>query len=153
MHSLYEKFVLEYYRKHHPELNACASHIEWDVDNGIIDFLPAMRSDITLEYYGKILIIDTKYYEHSMQINSMYESRTLHSANMYQIYTYVKNRDSAHSGNVSGVLLYAKTDEEIYPDNDYMMSGNLISVKTLDLNAEFANIAGQLDTIVKQWLQ
>jgi hypothetical protein len=30
-----------------------------------------------------------------------------------------------------GVLLYAKTDEEITPDNDYIMSGNIISVKTV----------------------
>ena len=46
------------------------------------------------------------------------------------------------------MLLYAKTDEEIYPDNEYKMSGNKISVKTLDLNKEFSEIANQLDNIV-----
>ncbi|WP_336433283.1 hypothetical protein [Eubacterium pyruvativorans] len=38
---------------------------------------------------------------------------------------------------VSGMLLYAKTDEDLVPDNVYHMSGNQISVKTLDLNQEF----------------
>lgn len=38
---------------------------------------------------------------------------------------------------VSGMLLYAKTDEDIQPDNVYQMSGNQISVKTLDLNLPF----------------
>ncbi|NSW89452.1 MAG: hypothetical protein HPY74_02020 [Firmicutes bacterium] len=112
-------------------INASPAYIDWDVDDGVIEFLPTMKSDITLRYKGKTLIIDTKYYEHTMQANSFYNSRTLHSHNMYQIFTYVKNMDTANSGNVSGVLLYAKTDEEIVPDNDYMMNGNRISVKTL----------------------
>lgn len=152
MHRLYEKFVLEYYRRHYPQFNASAAHIDWDVDGGEIEYLPTMKSDITLRYKGKTLIIDTKYYEHTMQTNSVYNSRTLHSHNMYQIFTYVKNMDAANSGNVSGLLLYAKTDEEIVPDSDYMLGGNRISVKTLDLNTDFSNIANQLDTIAERLL-
>ena len=152
MHSLFEKFVLEYYRKHYPELKASAAHIDWDVDDGVIEFLPTMKSDIMLEFNGKSLIIDTKYYQHTMQTNRLYNSRTLHSHNLYQIFTYVKNRDAIKSGNVSGVLLYAKTDEEVVPDNDYLMSGNRISVKTLDLNKDFSCIAEQLNTLVERLL-
>jgi 5-methylcytosine-specific restriction enzyme subunit McrC len=87
-----------------------------------------------------------------MQFNSLYESRTVHSNNLYQIFTYVKNRDRETSGNVSGVLLYAKTDEEITPDLDYLMSGNRIGVKTLDLNRDFQKIAVQLDDLVSDYL-
>lgn len=36
---------------------------------------------------------------------------------------------------------------EIQPDNSYMMSGNRISVKTLDLNCSFSLIAAQLNAI------
>lgn len=151
MHNLYQRFVLKYYRKHYPEYKVTAAQIDWDVDDGIVDFLPAMKSDITIEYNGKTLIIDTKYYAHSMQTNSLFNSRTIHSGNLYQIFTYVKNRDTVNSGSVSGVLLYAKTDEEITPDNDYMMSGNRISVKTIDLNTEFNNIKKQLDVLVKSY--
>ena len=49
---------------------------------------------------------------------------------------------------VSGILLYAKT-EEIQPDNVYQMHGSQISVKTLDLNQPFAEIANQMDRIVE----
>lgn len=49
---------------------------------------------------------------------------------------------------VSGMLLYAKTDEEIQPDNVYQMSGNKISVKTLDLNCDFTVMTDSLDSIV-----
>jgi len=72
----------------------------------------------------------------------------LHSANLYQIYTYVKNEDKHHTGNVSGMLLYAKTDEEISPWLSIPIGGNQISVRTLDLNRAFSEIADSLDRIV-----
>ena len=64
----------------------------------------------------------------------------------------MKNKDVQVSGNgykVSGMLLYAKTDEELVPNQVYQMSGNQISVKTLDLGQEFSEIENQLQQIVK----
>ena len=48
---------------------------------------------------------------------------------------------------VSGMLLYARTDEAVLPDNEYRMSGNSISVRTLDLDCDFDEIADQLNQI------
>lgn len=152
LHRLFEKFVLEYYRKHHPQYKASPSQINWDVDDGIITLLPIMKTDITLEYQGNILIIDTKYYSHTMQTNSLFNSKTIHSGNLYQIFTYVKNKDIENSGKVSGVLLYAKTDEAITPDNDYLMSGNRIRIKTLNLDKDFSEIKIQLDALINDWV-
>lgn len=45
------------------------------------------------------------------------------------------------------MLLYARTDEEVQPDGTYQMSGNQISVRTLDLSREFTEITAQLDAI------
>lgn len=150
MHSLYEKFILEYYKRHYPCLNPASSKIAWQTDDNIIDFLPEMRSDITLKYMDKTLIIDAKYYGKSMQ-TGMYNKRTVHSGNLYQIFTYVKNKDIANNGNVSGMLLYAKTDDEMSPDFTYKLSGNTIKVATLDLNQPFNKISMQLDEIVCEW--
>lgn len=152
MHRLYEKFILEYYRKHYPELSPQASFISWDTDDGMVTLLPTMKSDITLSYRDKVLIIDAKYYTHMLQHNSLYDKKTIHSNNLYQIFTYVKNKDIIHNGNVSGLLLYAKTDEDIVPNNKYKMSGNDILVQTLDLNQPFKEISKQLDSIVDIWL-
>jgi 5-methylcytosine-specific restriction enzyme subunit McrC len=151
MHRLYEKFVLEYYKKHYPQFSAAPSHIDWNVDDGVVTLLPAMKTDITLQYQGRTLIIDTKYYEHTLQTNYLFNSQTIHSNNMYQIFTYVKNKDVQNTGKVSGVLLYAKTDEALTPDNDYVIGGNKISVKTLDLNTDFTAIKRQLSALVDQW--
>ena len=49
------------------------------------------------------------------------------------------------------MLLYARTDEQIQPDNSYMMSGNRISVKTLNLNCDFAEIKVQLNKIANDF--
>ena len=151
MCRLYEKFILEYYRKEYKkQITANASQIPWQLDNEENSMLPVMQSDIMLQRGDRVLIIDAKYYEHSTQVQ--FDKHTLHSGNLYQIFTYVKNkeyelRDKDHK--VSGMLLYAKTDEEVYPNNVYQMSGNQITVRTLDLNQPFAEIAGQLDEIVK----
>lgn len=150
MCRLYEKFILEYYSRHYPELTVSASQIPWSVDDGITTMLPVMQSDIHLQKDNTVLIIDAKYYSHTTQ--TQYDKHTLHSNNMYQIFTYVKNRDYQFGDGehkVSGMLLYAKTEEEIQPDNVYQIHGNQITVRTLDLNLPFAEIAGQLNAIAE----
>lgn len=73
MHRLYEKFVLEYYKTEHLELKTNTSRIKWNIDyqsdNKALELLPCMQSDIMLEYNGRTLIIDTKYYSQTMQNN------------------------------------------------------------------------------------
>lgn len=146
MCRLYEKFILEYYRKEHPEIRASASQIPWNTDDDYIEMLPVMQSDIMLKKGEKTLVIDAKYYSHTTQ--KQYDVNTLHSGNLYQIFTYVKNLDTERTGNVSGMLLYAKTDEVVLPNNEYKMGGNAILVKTLDLDCNFLEIRKQLDNIV-----
>lgn len=153
MARLFEKFVLEYYRYHHKELSANASQIKWDLEEGTdeasIKYLPVMQTDITLRDKTRTLIIDTKYYKHTMQ--RQFDTYSYHSGNLYQIFTYVKNQDAKAFGNVSGMLLYAKTGESITPDAEFMMGVNKISIKTLDLNRDFKEIAGQLDKIAESY--
>lgn len=149
MSRLYEKFLLEYYRKEHPELTVSSSQIPWQLDDDYNDMLPIMQSDIMLEKDGKVLIIDAKFYSQITQTH--FDRATVNSNNLYQIFTYVKNKQAQlgeSADRVSGMLLYAKTDEQIFPDNTYSMSGNKISVKTLDLNCRFNEIREQLDRIV-----
>ena len=150
MCRLYEKFILEYFRREHPRLRASASFVEWALDDGMSEGLPAMRSDITLSARGRVLIIDAKYYAATMQRN--FDKRSVHSGNLYQIFAYVKNKQAAleragESVEVSGMLLYAATDEEVQPDFTYRMSGNQIGVRTLDLDRPFEEIRAQLDGI------
>ena len=156
MARLYEKFILEYYRTHHTYLTeAKAAQVKWNIDaetdQSMIQFLPVMQTDITLSLHEKILIIDAKYYGQTMQ--KQFDKYSLHSGNVYQIFTYVKNLDAEQTGNVGGLLLYAKTDEEITPDGKVKMGANWIGAKTLDLNTDFKTIAEQLDRIADDFFQ
>ena len=47
--------------------------------------------------------------------------------------------------------LVKSTEEAIQPDNNYNMSGNSISVKTLDLSQDFSKITEQLKSIVAEY--
>lgn len=152
MHRLYEKFILEYYRKHYPSISANAEQIPWQLDDGMCDMLPIMKTDITLKKGNRVLIIDAKYYNEATKMH--YDQTKLYSANLYQIFTYVKNKEQElkdREHQVSGMLLYAKTDEAIQPCKTYLMSGNRIDVKTLDLDCDFDEIKIQLNSIVKDF--
>ncbi len=163
MSSLYEKFILEYYRREFARcLGADDIWIDWsedDVENR--KKLPGMHTDITLTHKDKatgevkILIIDAKYYTRTM-VTNQYGKKAMHSSNLYQLLAYVTNKkyqleQAGKPNTVSGMLLYARTDEEVQPDSSHVIMGNRMEVKTLDLNQDFSEIRRQLDQIVEEY--
>lgn len=147
---LFERFVLEYYKYHYPNLRVHAPHVRWnlvaeDFNKGL-SFLPQMKTDIKLAYHEQSLIIDTKFYGAILSESDKYKSN-----NLYQIFSYVKNEDINRTGNVSGLLLYAKTDETKDINHSFNMDGNRIGVRSLDLGQEFSGIKGQLNGIVGEY--
>lgn len=149
MCRLFEKFVLGYYKRHHPELKANAGQVSWNTNEeaSSFSFLPIMQTDIMLSKGERTLIIDTKYYSQITQKH--YDKSTIHSHNQYQIFAYVMNHDKDHRGNVDGMLLYAKTQEDIVADGQMVFrDGNVIYYRTLDLNQDFEKIKERLDSFV-----
>ena len=153
MSRLFEKFVLSYYRRHYPQYSARSAKVEWniDVEESTLPLIPEMRTDIMLTFPERTLIIDTKYYGQSMQINM--DKATVRSNNLYQINSYVLHEDRLHSGNIDGMLLYAKTQEAICPDGLMKLNdGNIIYFRNLDLNQDFGNIKHQLDALISNYI-
>ena len=153
MCRLYEKFVLEYYRRHHPEYNACVKQIAWNIDKEeTTATLPILQTDIYLTLGDRTLIIDTKYYSKNHQTN--FDKPTIHSHNQFQILGYVLNHDREHSGKTDGMLLYARTQEDFQPDGHMKWhDGNMIYYRNLDLNQDFKGIQQQLENLVKPSLK
>lgn len=153
MSRLYERFLREYYSVHHPELFSGAPTVAWDLDEPSDHSLqlPLMRTDLVLRNRGRTLIIDAKYYSRSLQ-NGLWGKPTVHSTNLYQILSYVKNEDTRRDGSVSGLLLYARTDVLEQPDLDVVIQGNRIGARTLDLNRPWDQVRAQLEDLVG-WLQ
>ena len=107
-----------------------------------------------LQIHNRYLIIDAKYYTNSTQ--EQFGKNTIHSANVYQIFTYVKNKEFELTGiedhSVSGMLLYAKTDSNIQPCLDASFSGNRIYAQYLDLNVDFSHISSFLNQIPELYI-
>lgn len=151
MHRLYEKFILEYYKYHHRELNPSVPQIKWNVEeNEFISLLPKMQTDIVLtdKENKKKLIIDAKYYSKEYQRNPLFNKETYRSNNLYQIFTYVKNEDKNRTGNILGMLLYAKTENNDNFNSEFNMDGNKIIVSNLDLSKKFTVVSNKLEEIV-----
>ena len=156
MPKLYEKFILGYYKKEHPELKPDDPKIQWaGVLEGETGMLPEMKTDIVLQKENHFLVIDAKFY--TKNTLEHYGVEKIRSNNLYQIFAYVKNKnaDSSLKGiphTVSGMLLYAHTTAKIQPKGSWNICGNSISVRTLDLNCDFRNeIAPQLDEIARDY--
>lgn len=149
MERLYEKFILEYYKRHHPELKPESRYLDWNLDEEKTAnkaLLPAMHSDIFLQHGDRILIIDAKYYRHMTAEN--FGKPKVHTANLYQIHTYVSTTDIEHTGNVAGMLLYAKAEGEEEPHLDITQKdGVRIMARTLNLALPFVGIREQLEDI------
>lgn len=153
MPRLFERFVLSYYRKHFPQYNARSAKVEWNIDlaESTISIIPEMRTDIMLTFPNRTLIIDTKYYGQSMQ--KYMDKVTIHNNNLYQINSYVLHEDKTHSGNVDGMLLYAKTQEAISPDGQMKLrDGNKIYFRNIDLNKDFNVIKNSLNSLISNYV-
>ena len=112
--------------------------------------LPVMQTDIHLQRGNTVLIIDAKYYSHTTQVH--FDKHTLHSNNLYQIFTYVKNRSYQLEKKIIQFqecffMLRQKKKSSLIMCIRCM--GSQISVRTLDLNLPFIEIAAQMDKLVE----
>ncbi|TWH59348.1 5-methylcytosine-specific restriction enzyme subunit McrC [Desulfitobacterium sp. LBE] len=149
MAALYEKFILNFYKKELSEVQVYSPIFQWDKDSGFehvgASFLPIMRTDIVLQNEKEQLIMDAKYYSNALQVRNVGDTKKLISGNLYQIYTYINN--STFTGNKSGMLIYPVVDTDM--DFVYSIQGKKIYVKTLNLNTSWENIHHRLIDIAK----
>ena len=92
-------------------------------------------------------ICDTKYYTNIMR--QYYGKEKLREAHLYQINTYVNEYDKENKHHVDGMLLYAKTKEDVLDDSKIVhKDGYTLYIRTLDLNTDFETIKKRLDSFV-----
>lgn len=151
--AIYESFIKAYFRKHYPELNACSKKL-YLTNKPLTSFIPMMKTDITLEYEDRMLIIDAKFYNKILRENYVNpRCKTVSSNNLYQILTYVDNQDPMKTGNVYGMLLYAQTIDEPSVSLLDILNQHKIIVKTLDMNEDWADIKYRLNLIAECFKQ
>lgn len=150
---IYERFVREYYIKHYPRLKPSVKSMRWNVDEGypMIDFIPTMITDINLYHENKVLIIDTKFYANILG-KGRYDKKIISRDNWNQLFAYISNESYNSSKIVSGMLLYAQTDEEIANNNVTSVMGHKMSIRVLDLRRDFNSISYELNQIANEFM-
>lgn len=135
--KLFERFAFQFYRKH-SGYRVKKERINWLSDR--FEYLPTMNTDITLESPNRKIIIDTKFYGSTLgSRGDDFGAKKFHSANLYQIFSYVSNVAGANTQSnthkAEGILLYPTVDVEL--SEKYLIKEHPISVFTVNLNADW----------------
>ncbi|MCK9269067.1 MAG: hypothetical protein RBR47_12905 [Bacteroidales bacterium] len=152
MGKLFEKFIFNYYKRHLNNWRVKREIIGWNVDEGGIgaDFLPEMRTDITLERPDRKIVIDAKFYHEPMKSSFPGSIKKFTSANLYQLNTYLMhlagNRSHKCNATAEGMLLYPVLQPLQRLDVNF--SGHRIRIESLDLNQSWREIGKRLEELV-----
>lgn len=146
MAALFEKFIFNFYRHEVADRYAVASeYITWQavpVGNSSLDFLPKMKTDVTLTNATRKLVIDAKYYKDAMV--SYYDQERFRSAHFYQVHAYVTNllNDANANRSVEGLLLYPTVTTDF--DQSFRVRGQTISFRSIDLRKPWPELESDL---------
>ncbi len=152
---LYEHFILRYFQRHHPEMNAAASEIKTGFDSARPSLLQKLQTDIILEQRKDNgtdrLVIDAKCYRRIL--GEHYGRSVINQANVNQIYRYVMHAAAnPAAARTSGMLLYAQTADEHPEPEDWAETGHEFHFRVLNLGQPFEQIRAQLDNIAFEFL-
>jgi 5-methylcytosine-specific restriction enzyme subunit McrC len=141
LHAIFEKFVFKYYEKHLDQTMYTGikrDSLSWQdtyFEEGIDDFLPIMKTDVSLFNDISKLVIECKFYESALQsrkIDGRDLKETFISNHLYQLFAYLKNLEIKDKKTISGLILYPENGRKI--SSSYIMQGHKVSVKTIDLD-------------------
>ncbi len=149
MSQLFEDFVRNFYKLEQSIYQVYREDISWDITDGnetSKNFIPKMKTDVSLESKDKKIVIDTKYYKEAL--TQHFDKEKIKSENMYQIFSYLKNLESSNeiNRNCAGILLYPTVTYKF--DINITVHGHQISFKTINLNQDWQNIHKDLLAII-----
>jgi len=153
MSTLFEHFIFNFYKRHLTNWTKVRrENIHWHYEKGGIgmDYLPIMKTDITLERYDRKVVIDAKFYQEPMKSRFPGSPKKFASANLYQLNAYLthlaKSQSHPCNNNAEGILLYPVLQP--IPRLDVEMLGHRIRVESIDLNQEWGGISKGLENIL-----
>ncbi len=132
---------------------ATSGALAWQIDEstpGVNQILPSMRTDIVLDHRssGRRIVIDTKFT--SILKSGWYRDKTLSSAYLYQIYTYLRSQTGqgdSSADRAEGMLLYPSVGESV--DEAAVIQGHRIRFMTVNLAADTSVIRAELLRVTK----
>jgi 5-methylcytosine-specific restriction enzyme subunit McrC len=140
MARLFEAFVKNFYVLEQKRFKVRALKIDWRASSNNYEaksHLPEMRTDVCLISEQRKLILDCKFYRGALQIN--WGKRTIHSGHLYQLFTYLRNKESDVGWQeCEGMLLYPTVEASL--DLSYNIQGHPVRIRTINLNQNWPSI-------------
>ncbi|NIQ15677.1 MAG: hypothetical protein GTO02_15140 [Candidatus Dadabacteria bacterium] len=152
MAYVFEEFIRNFYKLElESNYKVKRENIEWQLipeNEKAKNFLPKMETDISIESEKHKYIIDTKYYQSTLQKHTRYDAEKIHSNNLYQLFAYLKNVEdrSDLDRKCIGMLLYPTIDEDY--SLDYRHNNQRVLIRTINLNEHWKNISLKLKSLV-----
>ncbi len=145
MARLFERFLFSFYRKEQSEYSVSQDLIRWQnvsASPKAMEYLPTMKTDISLDNAERMIVMDAKYYREVFQ--SHYGSDSIHSGNLYQLYAYVSNLALREGGqrDIEGILVYPTVREVV--DMEYEIQGHRMRIVNINLNQNWPEITKDL---------
>lgn len=148
-HDLFERFVRNFLRYRLADHEVVAEILDWYDELGS-PLVPAMKTDIVVTKRSapqRRFVIDTKYYTNSVS-SSPWGGATFHSANLYQMYAYLRTQE--HRGDLfrdaDALLLYPTTDGDVR--ETMKVQGHRIHFATVDLSKPWVDVEARLLALV-----
>jgi 5-methylcytosine-specific restriction enzyme subunit McrC len=149
LHSVYERFVANFYRIHLTGWNVTAQkRLEWHTKEAN-ERLPLMVPDLILQEKSsnRLIVLDTKFTPHSL-VESQWGKLIFDSSHLYQLYTYLRSQEqlSESHRDASGILLYPAVQNRF---SEHMeLQDHVIRIESVDLAAPWQEIERQLIELV-----
>lgn len=151
LHSIYERFVANFYRIHLTGWNVAAQkRLEWHTKEAN-ERLPMMVPDLILQETrqgsDKLIVLDTKFTARSL-VENQWGKPVFDSSHMYQLYAYLKSQEhisEAHH-NATGILLYPAVQNKL--SERVELQDHVMRFESVDLSAPWQEIERQLMELV-----
>jgi len=151
LYAIFEKFVFKYYEKHLNQTSYTGikrDSLNWQntyFEEGLDDFLPIMKTDVSLFNDLSKLVIECKFYESALQVRKIDGKdlkETFISNHLFQLFAYLKNIEIKNNKAISGLILYPENGKKI--SSTYSMHGHKVSIKTINLDSSPQEINDQM---------
>lgn len=149
MPYLFEKFVKNFYRHEQTRFRVGSIQFSWIATGKPADLavLPRMKTDVSLKSKDRSIILDCKFYKEAMA--GRFESEKVHTANLYQLYAYLRNvRAQTGWADCEGFLLYPAVDRHF--DHEFVIDAHSVRVTSVDLNQPWKSIHESLLSLLKR---
>lgn len=137
-----------FYKREQSEFVVTNTELAWDArgSSESLAVLPVMRTDVSLQSKRRNIIMDCKFYREAL--SGYHGSDKIHSANLYQLYAYLRNAQQKPGwANSDGILLYPAVGDEF--SYTFELDGHPVCVASVNLDRSWKDIHNRLIVLLE----